>query len=732
MTGGPVTTTGTVSVLANTGIVANATGVFVNSAYIGTLSANNANNLGGTAAANFVQNTDSRTLSGNLVISGTSFTPSSNTILLGNSTQRWVISGNSGNFSGNVNSQAINTNTVFITASNGYITSTTSVDGWYFDKSFSVATQELEPRDISFSSNGSIMYLLGQAGDDITVYNLSSAWDIETAVAGITFSVTAQETNPRGLYFKPDGTKFYICGAFNDRVYQYTLGTAWDLSTASYESISFAVVSQDGTPNALYFDPTGTIMYMLGETTDAVYQYTLGTAWDVSTASYASKSLSVAAYEGVPEGLSFNSDGTKLWVTGAQFVRIIEYNLSVAWDISTATFSDFVALGYFNTFDATGISGLYVNEAQGYAYVTEYNTDRVYQIVTNIPSTKFVGPKFVANNDVFIKNNLIVDKNARFSGSIRATSSGTFGTVSTTTLAAGGAVTFSTTTGAIAIGNSQTTGLMTLGGVTQTGSIQIGRSTNNQTISIANGATISGNVKILEIGTNGAAGSQTNITIGASLSNTLVTVNANNTLFSGAVNAASYNVGTSTIANATGLYTDVVNGSSHTVGSNFIANSTAIVGTGFANVTTSVNSALLTVGTSFIANTTGAYHTGVVNAASHTTTGVTINATAVALATSATIVANGSVGTAGQVLTSNATTVYWSTIASGSGGGYYYGSNGTVGDSNNKNNIFRVNANTLFANVTFASGENGSAAGPLAINSGVILTIQTGARVAIV
>jgi hypothetical protein len=40
MTGGPVTTTGTVSVLANTGIVANATGVYVNSAYIATIAAN--------------------------------------------------------------------------------------------------------------------------------------------------------------------------------------------------------------------------------------------------------------------------------------------------------------------------------------------------------------------------------------------------------------------------------------------------------------------------------------------------------------------------------------------------------------------------------------------------------------------------------------------------------------------------------------------------------------------
>src|SRR6056300_194040 len=47
LTGGPITTTGTVSVNPNTGIVANASGLFVNSAYIETLDANNASYLGG-------------------------------------------------------------------------------------------------------------------------------------------------------------------------------------------------------------------------------------------------------------------------------------------------------------------------------------------------------------------------------------------------------------------------------------------------------------------------------------------------------------------------------------------------------------------------------------------------------------------------------------------------------------------------------------------------------------
>jgi len=89
-----------------------------------TGTANNTTNLGGTAAANFVQNTDSRTLSGNLVISGTYFNPSANTILLGNSTQRWVISANSGDFSSTVNA-VTSVNSALLTVGTAFIANTT-------------------------------------------------------------------------------------------------------------------------------------------------------------------------------------------------------------------------------------------------------------------------------------------------------------------------------------------------------------------------------------------------------------------------------------------------------------------------------------------------------------------------------------------------------------------------------------------------------------------------------
>ena len=50
---------------------------------------------------------------------------------------------------------------------------------------------------------------------------------------------------------------------------------------------------------------------------------------------------------------------------------------------------------------------------------------------------------------------------------------------------------------------------------------------------------------------------------------------------------------------------------------------------GYANVVTSVNSAIFTIGSTFVANTTGMYHTGLVNASSFNTSGFIANTTAI-------------------------------------------------------------------------------------------------------
>ena len=83
---------------------------------------------------------------------------------------------------------------------------------------------------------------------------------------------------------------------------------------------------------------------------------------------------------------------------------------------------------------------------------------------------------------------------------------------------------------------------------------------------------------------------------------------------------------------------------------------------------------------------------------------------------------------AGDVLEVVAYTTF--EVANVSGGGMFKGDNGTVGSR--AGDIFRINEQTLNTNTTIDADENASCAGPLAVASGVTITVTTGGNLSIV
>ena len=126
-------------------------------------------------------------------------------------------------------------------------------------------------------------------------------------------SVATQETAPQAVAFKPDGLRMYVLGLSGRDVNEYVLSTPWVVSTASYVQ-NTSVASQDTSPVGLFFKPDGTKMYVLGSAGDKVYEYDLSLAWVITTASYL-QSFSVQSQDPNPSGLSFKPDGTKMYVT---------------------------------------------------------------------------------------------------------------------------------------------------------------------------------------------------------------------------------------------------------------------------------------------------------------------------------------------------------------------------------------------------------------------------------
>jgi DNA-binding beta-propeller fold protein YncE len=144
---------------------------------------------------------------------------------------------------------------------------------------------------------------------------VSGAWNLAMAEFQAVQISTALDNNLTDLVFKPDGTKMYVIGQTNDRVYEYDLGIAWNLSSAVFLQF-FSVAAQDLTPTGVTFKPDGTKMYVTGDTNDRVYEYDLGTAWDISTAVFL-QFFSVSVMTNTPSDLTFKPDGTKMYVIGS-------------------------------------------------------------------------------------------------------------------------------------------------------------------------------------------------------------------------------------------------------------------------------------------------------------------------------------------------------------------------------------------------------------------------------
>jgi hypothetical protein len=216
---------------------------------------------------------------------------------------------------------------------------------------FSVATQDSQPKGIAFSKSATKMFVVGNDNDadgKVHEYTLTGAYCIGTASFVDSFSVAnsgASENNPTGIAFSKSGDKMFIVGATNNnqgKVSEFTLTTAWDVSTASFVDSLFtnSCGADCNAAFGLAFNKSGNKMFvMVSKVVDAVDEYTLTTAWDISTASFVD-SFSVATQETVPTGIAFSKSGDKMFVVGDTGNDVNEYTLTTAWDVSTASFVD--------------------------------------------------------------------------------------------------------------------------------------------------------------------------------------------------------------------------------------------------------------------------------------------------------------------------------------------------------------------------------------------------------
>ena len=260
-----------------------------------------------------------------------------------------------------------------------------------------ISDQEGQPQGIAFSSDGTKMFVIGNAGGAVNEYDLHSVYPVTvtdppptfdsselnsaTGVLTITFSETIDAANivPARMHVRESGTytggvtlasgeldtaadgttiSFTLTpshlaavaglatpeltiepGAVRDESGNLIVGT-FDASTRMFVDATSIIGTGDLPDRHRILKHDGTKMFVIGSSGDDVNEYALSAPFDASTRSFVDATSVISEQETNPQGMAFSSDGTKMFVIGSTGDDVNEYDLSVPFDASTRSFVD--------------------------------------------------------------------------------------------------------------------------------------------------------------------------------------------------------------------------------------------------------------------------------------------------------------------------------------------------------------------------------------------------------
>jgi hypothetical protein len=215
---------------------------------------------------------------------------------------------------------------------------TNIIAGSYLNQSSSSVGNQME--GFYVRSDGVKFYSANIFGSNqIKEYIMTNPWDITTLTFQRELDVSADFSYCTGIEFSPDGNKMFISGGLGGsyKVVAYLLSTNWDTSSsAKWKEISTL------NPGGIRFKPDGYTFYFLDASNpDVISQYNLTSDWDITTKgpSVATFNITTPTGDNGILGFSLFDDGKKMFATGSNNSSIFEFNLSTAWDISTAKYA---------------------------------------------------------------------------------------------------------------------------------------------------------------------------------------------------------------------------------------------------------------------------------------------------------------------------------------------------------------------------------------------------------
>ena len=232
-----------------------------------------------------------------------------------------------------------------------------------------VIAGESVPTGVRLSSDGLIMWVCGAVGDKIYQYYLSEAWDITTSVLDYP---RAGFNNAQGMAWSADGLKgSIIMNSLSSDYIEFSVSIPFDIGS-SYSKIRTLTLSEIASGYDIEFNLDGTKMFV--STSAIIWEWDLSTPYNATTRTEANQ-FNVTANVSSARGISFNSDGTQLMVAQNSPSTVVRYSLSTAFDTTTAVYVDTSSI-------SITASGLYWKDSDNTIYTAANSGDQVMQYVS--------------------------------------------------------------------------------------------------------------------------------------------------------------------------------------------------------------------------------------------------------------------------------------------------------------------------------------------------------------
>lgn len=243
---------------------------------------------------------------------------------------------------------------------------------------FDVVGDDTVPRSLRFRDDGTRVFYLGNGTDSIYQRTLSTAWDLNSAGSSSSLSINADAPSPFGLWFGNSGTRVYYTDGTSSAgdIYERTLGTAWDVTSAGSSS-TIDVSADEGLLRTIMLDPTGTRMYYSGDGNDTVFERLLSTAWDITSAGSVNASFDFSSFSSSIIDLQFNEDGTIMFLAEGSGI-VYQCPLSTPYDLSTMSAPE--ATGSFVKATEGDLDGMTFGDGGKRVFICESNNNFLIEV----------------------------------------------------------------------------------------------------------------------------------------------------------------------------------------------------------------------------------------------------------------------------------------------------------------------------------------------------------------